>query len=57
LAAESEAIREGHIDLLFSGYIWNVVEIAVRVGLILIDRRVKNAVVDAADAGDGFERS
>ena len=57
MAAESEAIREGHIDLLFSGYIWNVVEIAVRVGLILIDRRVKNAVVDAADAGDGFERS
>ena len=56
LAAETEAIRESYVDLDFAGYVRNVVEITVGVGFILVDRWVKNAVVDAVDADDGFER-
>ena len=57
LSAESETVGESNIDFSFSRFVRNVIEIALRIGFDLVDSRVKDAVVDALDACNCFERA
>ena len=57
LATETEAVRERYVDFGFSGYVRDVVEVAVWIRFFLINCRVKNVVVDAVNADDRFQRT
>src|SRR5207248_2891109 len=54
LPAEAEAIAQDMIDAFFAGGVGDVVEVAIRVGCFVIDRRRDDAAANGHDAGDQF---
>ena len=55
LTAESETVGHNNFEIGFPCNIRNVVEVAVRVRLFLIDRRVEDSIDDAINADDSFQ--
>src|SRR5689334_4929545 len=47
--AEAERIRQRRVDALRSRHVRHVIEVAVRIGLLLIDRRGQAALQDGLD--------
>ena len=56
-AAESERIRQYHIDRRGAGLVRDVVEVALRIGMVQVDRGRQDAVMNGQDAEDGFDAS
>src|SRR4029077_12614840 len=54
-AAEAEGVREHVLDLLLARRIRHVVEVALGVGIRVVDRRWKHAVVHGERADAGLE--
>src|SRR5262249_30086606 len=54
MAAEAEAVGDGTAHALLAGPIRHVVEVALRVGLVEVDRRVNHPLPDGQGAGDEF---
>ncbi len=57
MAAEAEGIAQGGIDLALAGLVGHVIEIALRIGIIEIDRGREKIRLDRLDAGDEFHRT
>src|SRR5208283_2319404 len=55
LAAETKAVRKRNIHLLATGHVGYVVQVAVGIGMIEIDRRRQHAVADCQQANDCFD--
>ena len=49
LPTETEAVRQDGIDLLLARGVRNVVEVAVRVRMLVVDGRVNHVVRDGGD--------
>ena len=52
VAAEAEAVAHGHVDFALAGLVGRVVEIAVGIGRLVVDRRRDHAVVRCARTSD-----
>src|SRR6266849_3953207 len=51
VAAETERVRQGHLDVGLARLVGHVVEIALRVGVVEVDRGRQQAAIDREDAG------
>src|SRR5579872_222040 len=56
-ATETERIGKRVRELSLASVIWNVIEIALRVGMFVIDRRRKNLIAQGEHADAGLEAS
>src|SRR5437764_2120238 len=56
VAAEPERIRQRRVDSLRARDVGYIVEIAVRVGVLVVDRRRQTTLQDRFDADDRFDR-
>ena len=54
LPAETKTVGHDYVEICFPGDIRNVIKVAIRVCLFLVDRWVHDPIVDAVDANDGF---
>ena len=52
MAAKPEVVRDRHIDRTLLGHVRGVVQVAIRIRVLVIDRRGDDAVVDG-QAADG----
>src|SRR4051794_28952075 len=57
LTAEAERVGEGHVHAGLAGGVGDVVEVALGVGGLVIDRRRADVVADGQDAGDHLDRA
>ena len=57
MAAEPERIRQHRVDSLRARDVGYIVEIAVRVGVLVVDRRRQTTLQDRFDANDRFDRA
>src|SRR5512143_1602310 len=52
--AEAEGVRHCHVHLYFPRRVWDVVQIALRIGIIEVDRRRKNPAVQGKNRDDSL---
>jgi hypothetical protein len=45
--AESQIVRHGYVDIMLDGLVWYVVQVAVRVGRLIVDCGGDNALLDS----------
>src|SRR3954462_10159212 len=57
LSAKAERVGTGDIDLCLTRGIGDVVEVALGVGVLIIDRRRADVVADGQNAGDQLDRA
>ena len=57
MAAESERIGDKVVDGRFPGFVGNVIEIALRIGVLVIDRVRRYLVFQGKSAGYALHRS
>src|SRR5487761_217015 len=57
VAAKAERVRDRHLDLNLARRVGDVVEVALRVGLIQVDRGREHATVQGQHAGRGLDRA
>src|SRR6266702_1186785 len=55
--AKSEAVRDGFAHVLAARLIGHIVEVALRVGVFIVDRRVDHAAVDREQRCDRLDRA
>jgi len=55
MATESEAVRHHHVDVRIAGDVWRVVEIAVRIGVLEVDRGRDHAPEQGQGTDDQFD--
>src|SRR5438132_71171 len=55
VAAEAEAIGDGTANAGFACHVGDVVEVAVGVGRLIVDRGMEDAALDAEDGGDHLD--
>src|SRR5579863_6410003 len=54
LTTEAEAVRQRRVDLGRAGLIGNIVQVALGIGSLVIDRRGQHIVANRQQTGDGF---
>src|SRR6267143_3452663 len=54
-AAEAEGVRQRRLDVLLARLVRDVVEVAVRVGRLVVDRRRQHAVMQREHRGDRLD--
>src|SRR5262245_39935203 len=57
LTAEPEAVAQYMIDHLLSGLVRHIIEIALRIGRLIVHRRRNDAALDRHDRGDQLDRA
>ena len=55
LTAETEGVGHRDLDFVTAWFIRHVVQVALRVRVLQVDRRVNDPMVDAEDGGDRFD--
>lgn len=55
MPAESEGVVEGHFDFGFARFMRDVIEVAVGIGIVQIDRRRHNTIANGEGAGGHFD--
>ena len=57
MTPKTETIREKFLDANFACVVWDVVEIAAVLNILIhkVDRRVENAALEAHGTGDGLD--
>ena len=57
VAAEPERVRDADLDLLVPRLVRDVVEVALRIGRVLVDRRREDAALEREDRERRFDRA
>ena len=57
MTAKAHYVRHGYVDRRAARLVWNVVQVAFRVGMVQVDGGRNDARLNSHDGDDGFNRA